>query len=905
MQSQLSESIHLLGDLLGEVLREFESAEVYSVEESIRQLAKDRRAGQISAEIQLANTIRPLDGPDLAVISAAFAIYFDLVNLAEEQYRVSRLRLSAGQIAGSNRPGSIGDALKQLAELPNGQDDLASLVQGLDIELVLTAHPTEARRRTLLSKLDRLTGLLSSYHRSDTTDAQKSSLGAQLRAVIANYWLTERSRTAKPQVADEVKSVLFFVQEVIWDVLPKIYQELQAGLADLGIANAPDSWLRIASWVGGDRDGNPFITAEVTAETLRLHRGLALNQHRQTIRPLARRMSVRGDRFPISTDLETWLSQRRSSSSALMSQSARYPNEPYRLTLATLGDELDAAIAEPVRERIMRHAPQPPGLSLEEFLRPLDMAYSSLPESIRRDTLEPLRQQLRIFGLHAARLDLREDSGVLRSTLAETLRALELRDRGEPAAEGPTTTMLEKLLVGDVPALAHAPASTPQAAETWALFRLISRVRTLYGPELLGPFIISMTESAADILTVLLLARWAGCADELQIVPLFETVDDLEAASEILEELFELPIYQKHLETVGQRQMVMIGYSDSNKDGGLLAANWALYQGQESIAAVCQKHGIELTLFHGRGGTVARGGGPANRAIQAQPSGTINGRFRLTIQGETIAAQLANPDLAFRNLEQIINAVLLNSAEPDAGKQISPVWRDAIASMAAQARTSYRKLVYETPKFMDYWQAATPLDEIQRLRIGSRPSSRPAGEEGANSPAVLRIRAIPWVFSWMQSRHNLPGWFGLGSGLAVGDAGLLREMYTGWPFFQAIVDNAEMSLLKADMAIARLYAELVPDSSLRQRIFDEILNEYQLTHDLVLTITGHSSLMEADPTIQRSVKRRNPYVDPLNFVQVELLRRLRSEPEHPDAGSWREAMVLTINGIAAGLRNTG
>jgi len=390
-------------------------------------------------------------------------------------------------------------------------------------------------------------------------------------------------------------------------------------------------------------------------------------------------------------------------------------------------------------------------------------------------------------------------------------------------------------------------------------------------------------------------------------------VADLEAAPRILADLFALDVYRAHLATGGGEQMIMIGYSDSNKDGGYLTANWALYQAQEAIVRVCREQGIKFTLFHGRGGTVARGGGPANRAIRAQPPGTVNGRFRLTEQGEVIASRYGDPDLAHRHLEQIVSAVLLASATSDEWRAtrgvslgtVLPEWREAMTAMSAAARAAYRGLVYETPGFVDFWRAATPLDEIRRLHIGSRPAARHAG-----ALDVTHIRAIPWVFSWMQSRFNLPGWYGLGTALSGQDASagrLYREMYVGWPFFRALLDNAEMSLLKADLGIAALYASLVPDRALAGDIFDRLGTEYERTCAAILAVTGHRELMEGDPVIQRSIQLRNPYVDPLNYVQVEMLRRLRilPDPEAAEAEALREVVVMTINGIAAGLRNTG
>jgi phosphoenolpyruvate carboxylase len=416
-----------------------------------------------------------------------------------------------------------------------------------------------------------------------------------------------------------------------------------------------------------------------------------------------------------------------------------------------------------------------------------------------------------------------------------------------------------------------------------------------------------MTHAAADVLGVLLMARWAAAADGLHVVPLFETLVDLEAAPHILADLFSLDVYRQHLAACGDEQMVMLGYSDSNKDGGYLAANWALYQAQEAIAQVCKAHGIRLTLFHGRGGTLARGGGPANRAIMAQPSGTVGGRFRVTEQGEAIADRYANPDLAYRHLSQIVNAVLLASSpvrgDAGAGDGVLAAWRAGMSSMAEAAWRVYRALVFETPGFTRFWQAATPIDEIAHLHIGSRPATRQV-----DVTEIEAVRAIPWVFSWMQSRFNLPGWYGLGSGLAAGPTQTqLREMYASWPFFRTLLDNVEMSLLKADMEIAALYAELVPDRQLAASLMATIRAEYERTRSAVLTITGHQELLDGDPVIQRSVFLRNPYIDPLNYIQVETLRRLRAlpDPECPEAEALRQVVVVTINGIAAGLRNTG
>ena len=597
-----------------------------------------------------------------------------------------------------------------------------------------------------------------------------------------------------------------------------------------------------------------------------------------------------------------WIEARRPLPPHVAYIEERYAAEPYRLVLSLLAADLAEASRDDMTARLLERTPHQARIKLEDLLKPIDLIAESLPASLTQDEIQKVRHQLHIFGLHAMRLDIREDSARYNAALAETLRALDIAPdfEGMPAEE--RLSLLTKLLSDPLPDLSTHPGVTPATAETWALFQLIARVRDVYGAELLGPVVISMCRSAADVLSVLLLARWTGCDEGLQIVPLFETIEDLQAVPSIMENLFTLPIYREHLTICGDEQMVMIGYSDSNKDGGYVMANWSLYQGQESITKVAQKHKITLTIFHGRGGTTARGGGPANRAIRAQPAGSINGRFRLTEQGENISARYSNPELAHRHLEQIVHAVLLASSPAKAKAEVPSAWRTAMDEMSVTAHQIYRGLVYETPGFIEFWQCATPLDEIKRMHIGSRPAAR------GQSSEVTKIRAIPWVFSWMQSRFNLPGWFGLGSALeSVEDDTLLREMYKGWAFFKTMLDNTEMSLLKADMDIAALYVDLVPDRKLANELFGTIRAEYDRTRDAVLSISGHANLLDAEPVTQHAVQLRNPYVDPLNYIQVEMLRRIRAlpDPESDEAESIREVISITINGIAAGLRNTG
>ncbi len=920
----LSATIHILGDVLGEVLSELESPALFETEERIRKLAKDRRAGDQFAAAHLGSEVAALSVEGARGVATAFTVYFDLVNLAEEAYRVSVLR--AREAGGHPEPieGSIGQAVAQLKERGVSAGELSALLADLHVEPVFTAHPTSAKRRSILSKLQRISGLIQALNSPTTLPREAAWLRAALRTEIAAIWLTDRERTVRPTVTDEVRTGLFFIEEALWEVLPRIYAELEAALERYypGVT-VQHPWLRLGSWIGGDRDGNPNVTTEVTAETLRLHRGLAVEHFRTALGVLSRRFSLSGRRAPLAPELSAWLDGRRPLAPHVAYLENRYPDEPYRLILAQLAADLAEASQDDVTARLLSPEPGPAQARPESFTYPLAMAARSVPPLVAKGPLQTLRRQFEIFGLHVARLDMREHSERLSAALGEVLRALDIYPAYERAGGPARRALLLDLLGRPAPKLALRVGVTDETAEIWSLFRMIGRARAIYGRDLIGPFIISMTHDAADVLAVLLMARWTGSSDGLSIVPLFETLPDLAAAPGILADLFSTEIYRQHLAGCRDEQIVMVGYSDSNKDGGYLAANWALYRAQEEISRVCRAHGIRLTLFHGRGGTLARGGGPAKRAIRAQPPGSIGGRFRVTEQGEVFAERYFNPDLAHRHLEQIVNAVLLASApaREDGGDRVLPRWRQAMDDMAAAAWRAYRALVYETSGFRDFWRAATPIDEIARLHIGSRPATRRVGvapstaagvapSTAAGLADITAVRAIPWVFSWMQSRFNLPGWYGLGSGLAPCESAgldLLREMYDGWPFFRALLDNVEMSLLKADMDIAVLYAGLVPDRLLAGRLMADIRAEYERTCSAVLSVAGHEHLLDGDPVLQRSVFLRNPYVDPLNYIQVETLRRLRALPdaESPQAEALREVIVVTINGIAAGLRNTG
>ena len=899
----LSAAIHLLGDILGEVISELESPDIFVIEERIRAAAKERRAGNNDAARQLESEVEALDINAARAVSAAFTAYFDLVNLAEEYQRVKQLRERESMLSPEPLPESVGDAIATLKKEGVTSKQMQALLDHLFVELVLTAHPTEARRRTVTSKVQRMARLLEEISGERLTPREREQTRSAIHAEVATLWLTDRDRTVQPAVTDEVRTGLYFVDNVFWEAVPTLYEDLEQALAlHYPDVRPPLAWLRLASWMGGDRDGNPNVTHVVTAETLRLHRGLAVERHRRTLQELSRRISVSSRRLSPSPELLTWIDSRRPLPEHVAYIEDRYPAEPYRLVLSLLANDLAEASRDDMTARLLERTPHQARIRLEDLLQPIDLIANDLPEPLQEDEVEIARCQLEIFGLHAMRLDLREDSSRLNGTLDETLRALNVTANFAEMPEQERLALLAELLGSELPDLSAQPGITAATAETWSLFQLIRRVREVYGKELLGPFVISMCQSGADVLSVLLLARWMGCDKGLQIVPLFETIEDLRAAPSIFEGLLELPIYREHLATCDNEQMIMIGYSDSNKDGGYVMSNWALYQGQENITRVAQKHNIALTIFHGRGGTIARGGGPANRGIRAQPPGSVNGRFRLTEQGEVIAARYSNLALAHRHLEQLVHAVLVASSPAKADVEIPVAWRTAMDRMSETAHRMYRGLVYEDPRFIEFWQTATPLDEIKRLHIGSRPAAR------GKSSEVTKIRAIPWVFSWMQSRFNLPGWFGLGSALAgVRDEALLREMYRGWALFNTMMNNTEMSLLKADMGIASLYVDLVPDKDLGREMFRAIQDEYDRTRDIVLSISGHANLLDEEPITQNAVQLRNPYVDPLNYIQVEMLRRIRALPDQDgeEAQSIREVISITINGIAAGLRNTG
>ena len=920
-RDRLSADIHLLGDTLGSVIREQAGIAIFDLEERIRALSKTRRTDPDPAvDAYLAQLVGEMSLEEAEDVARAFTTYFELINLAEENHRVRVLRERERRVHPRPLRESITDAVATLWEQNVDEATMARLLERLHVEPVFTAHPTEAKRRTVLSKLRRIADTLYEREVRDLLPAEEEDLQERLLAEVTILWLTERNRTRKPEVTDEVRTGLHYFETTIWDVVPQIYEAMEEALArHYPTLEVPERFLTFGSWIGGDRDGNPNVTTDVTAETLRLHRGLAVEHHKGVAQQLARSLSISDRLAPPDEELEGSIREHETTSH-LAYLLERYPNEPYRLRAAMLAADLAETSAGDMVARLQGEpaGPLPPLKKSADLTRPLEL----MAESLRRSGapaaeaagLEEFRTQARIFGLHTARLDLRQFSEYHDEVLTELLRKLGVHDDYAGLDPDERLELLSGLLAEPAPNLNQLTDLSPKASELLDLFRTVERVVTIYGPESVGPYIISFSRHPSDVLLVLLLSRWTGVnrqperdVEGLAIAPLFETREDLDNATETMATLFEHPAYATHLEALGNRQMIMIGYSDSNKDAGYLAANWELFQAQERLAANCREHGVALTLFHGRGGTIARGGGPANRAILAQPAGTVDGCIRFTEQGEVINDRYGHPAIARRHLEQVLHAVLVSSAPTYAEENAPlPAWRETMDELAECSYGVYRRFIYETPELLQYWQQATPLHEISRLRIGSRPARRQSDDVFAS------LRAIPWGFSWMQSRHVLPGWYGVGAALetyAEREEGVhhLQEMYREWPFFRVVVDNAQVSLGKADMGIARLYAGLVDDKEVRDQVYGEVVEAYHRTRRWILQVTGQKEILDNEPTLQRAIQRRDPYVDPLNFIQVSLLRRLRSleDSEGREARSLLRAIFLTINGIAAGLKNTG
>ncbi|MCX7859667.1 MAG: phosphoenolpyruvate carboxylase [Chloroflexus sp.] len=921
----LSANIRALGDALGRIIATQQGSAALELVEQVRRMAKDLRHAPHQADPQaLPRLIAELSLPQLQSLVKAFTLYFGLVNLAEGVERLRALRARDLRNAPSPRAESIADAIALLKRHGTPADAIQDWLDHALIMPVLTAHPTESRRRTILIKLRRIFDTLIelTFGERLVLPADRQAALVRIEREIVGLWQSDDVRHRRPSVLDEVENGLFYFQTVLWDLLPQIYRETAEALAEA----YPDyQWrlppfLRFGSWMGGDRDGNPFVTPEVTVETVRLMRSAMLRYLIGCIDRLITDLSQSVQQVQVDAAIIDRIAEYRE----LMPQAAEtlnphYRCEPYRQLCHFIQARLHNTLQYTLNHTPWWGAdPPPPRLPTiyyhsRELLADLDLIDASLRNHggalIADGLLRDVRTNVAVCHLHTATLDVRQHASRHTAALNEILAAAgvvanyEMLDEAERVAVLSTEIRRPRPLTPS--RLSHF---SPATAETVQTFRVMAAISEQLDPEIFQTYIISTTSQVSDLLAVLLFCRDAGLYQpgqhsQLNIVPLFETGDDLQRAPILLDELLQLPVYREHLALRDNLQEVMLGYSDSNKEGGFVAANWALYRAQVELTAVTERHGTRLRLFHGRGGAVGRGGGPAGQAILAQPPGTLHGQIKVTDQGEMISDRYLDPRTAHRHLEQVINAVL-RAGFPGMARQPEPEWLAAMEQMAATARAVYRRLVYEDPDFLTYFRSATPVAEFNRLRIGSRPVSR------RKSDRIEDLRAIPWVFSWMQSRHTIPGWFGLGSALemfanaAPDHLYLLRAMYRNWPFFTTLLDNAQMIMLKADMGIARRYAELVPDQAIADRIFQHIEAEFRRTERMICQITEYSDLLAHQPVLQRAIRQRNPYIDPLSYVQIELLRRLRAAPPEEQA-ELETVLLMSINGIAAGLKNTG
>jgi phosphoenolpyruvate carboxylase len=947
----LGRDISRIGRLLGEVIVEMDGKALFDLEERIRTLARAARMSESpDAEAALRRAVAELSPREAYEVAMAFTTYFELANLCEEHHRVRRLRQRRSAMktgAGPALRESIEAAVSSLKSAGLSDAEMQALLDRMSIEIVLTAHPTESKRRTMLSKLQRIRELMWRRDREvqlDSTldDWSAGEIDADIKREIASLWLTDRSRSIQPLVTDEVRTGLWYFDTSLWEVLPRLQRDLQAALErHFPAVRSPRAWLRFGSWIGGDRDGNPNVTTYATAETLHFHRRAALDKVQAAARTLSRELTVSTRRDDVPASVLKLLEEASYSSSHVRDLLSRYPSEPYRAIFAAL-----AAQAAEAREQTMNYPlfpffaqrslalspslsiplPLPAVLTTQSVERMLDVVIDGMHQGraaqLADGDLATLRRQVEIFGLHLARLDLRQHSAWHEAALADVFgklgaaglapsaRANELAQRYADLSEAEKVELLNALLTQPNSSLLESIGSlSDDARRVLEPMQLAREAMKRYGREVMGVYVISMTNALSDVLEVLLMMEW--CRLALPIVPLFETRDDLQRAPQILRAMLVHPAYRATVDARGAEQMVMLGYSDSNKDCGYITANWELYKAQETIAAACADNGVTLTLFHGRGGTIARGGGPAARAILSQPAGLIDGRLRITEQGEVLSTRYHDPDLARRHLEQVTYGVLLASEQARRERNTPPAWIEAMERISELGAQAYETLVHHDAEFLRFWEQATPIAEISGLKFGSRPAFR------RQTRTVADLRAIPWVFSWMQSRAVLPGWYGLGTALrALLDEGphmqdLLARMYREWTFFQATIDNAQMSMSKADLNIARLYASLVEDEALRTRVFGILEAEFKRTVDAILSICGCDELMASDPVLRRSIRLRNPYVDPLNYIQVEMIRRLREllrtnpPADDPRLLELRSVIELTINGVSSGLRNTG
>lgn len=908
----LAREVKLLGALLGQVIVEQAGLALFEEVERIRRAAIAARQGEDpSAADGLDAAFTALDVDRVEAVVRAFALYFQLVNLAEERHRVRTIAKRRRGARGAAVDDSIAGAVAMLRRQGRARD-LEALVARLSIVPVLTAHPTEARRRTLLLALRRCAELLERLDDPRLTPDEDADIRRRLREEVSVLWRTAELRADAPTPLDEVRTALVFFDETLFSLVPRVYRALDVALdpapgrvvrpgdaaGDSGRSGTRPArvpaFLRWGSWIGGDRDGNPTVTADITERTPRIHADHVLRGHEAVATRLMQTIAVSMPAGGIARTVASRLGRDAEELPELDRQlRRRFPDEPYRRRFGFIAERL---------RRTRAHLTGTAAPLTGRYATPDDVLaeIAELQAALDADGLgrvawgevQDFRWQLETFGFHLASLEIRQHATVHRAAVAA----------------------LEAGAADD-----HEVAPGVSLGEVLATFGAVAGLQVRFGVAAAHRFVVSFTAAASDATDVLHLARAAAerAGTEppvLDVVPLFESAAALESAGPILDALLANDEYRRHLETRGNRQEVMLGYSDSNKESGFLAANWLLHRAQAALAAAARNRGIELTLFHGRGGAIGRGGGPSHRAIRGQAPGSVDGRLKLTEQGEVVAARYSNPEIARRELELLTGAVLLASTlEHDATlaaaiEEGTPV----VDELAAVARRAYRELVYDDAAFAAFFRSVTPIAEIAGLRFGSRPAARARRDAGDEAPRIDDLRAIPWVFAWSQARVDLPGWYGLGIALDEyrekhGEAGLDRvaALYRRWPFLASVLDNAELSLARADMGVARRYAALARGAG-DDRRWRAIEAEHVRTVRLLLRVIGRDRLLDGSPMLQRAISLRNPYVDSLSGIQVRLLGHLRARaPDDPERERLLRLVQLTVNGVAAGLQSTG
>jgi phosphoenolpyruvate carboxylase len=910
-EAPLRYDIRLLGRILGDTVRNHEGGSVFEAVENIRQLGlRFHRDADDTASEELRRVTKDLDSAQVISIVRAFGYFSHLANIAEDQHHIRRTRAHA--LAGATaRPGTMAYALKLAREAGVSRDKLQAFFKSALCAAVLTAHPTEIRRRSSIDREMDIAWLLDQRDRMRLTPEELEVNRKALRRAVVTLWQTSILRDNRLRVIDEVANGLAYYDHTFLHELPRFYADLEDQLeaTDPSWQNlSVPSFLHIGSWIGGDRDGNPFVTAGVLDQTQRMQSEQALRFYLEELHTLGSELSLDDRLVKVSADLQAL-------AEASPDKAERRRSEPYRRAISGLYARLAATARALVNIDSPREAAgdAPPYAGAPDFLRDLNIIYESLVANdaaeVARGRLRILRRAVDVFGFHLAPVDLRQNSDVHERTIHELFRTAQVHDDYLALDESKRVALLCAEIRNPRPVTSPYVSYSEDTAKELAIVRTAAKGRERYGAKAAPHYIISKAASVSDLLEVMVLLKEAGLMQtherrlDMDIIPLFETIDDLRHCATIMEALFALPEYRDFLASRDNVQEVMLGYSDSNKDGGYTTSTWELYKAEVALIDVFKRRGIKMRLFHGRGGSVGRGGGPSYQAILAQPPGAVQGAIRITEQGEVIAAKYSNPEVGRRNLETLAAATLEATLLQQASAKPPAEYLTAMDELSEAAFRAYRNLVYETEGFETYFRESTVIGEIASLNIGSRPAAR------KSSARIEDLRAIPWVFSWAQCRLMLPGWYGFGSAVkswtaAHPDQGmaLLQDMHKTWPFFTTMLSNMDMVLAKSDIGIASRYAELVSDTNLRQKIFARLSNEWKASVESLLAITGQSTLLQGNVLLARSIRNRFPYIDPLNHIQVELLRRHRADNSDPQVV---QGIHLSINGIAAGLRNSG